>query len=368
MPSITITGPIYATDYSEPGMCAASAVAAEIRATTGDLELSVNSPGGELEGLAEIVAALHDWRSANPSARCTATVTALAASAAAYLLLMLPRGSRVRACPLAMLMYHSSATLACGGSGAMRDAAHYLEQLDTVLRSYLERTAVPGALIDEWLSEGRQGWLSASEAMDYGIVDEIVEGEAELPPMPQDNGLRAVAVFYPTNPKNEENPMAKTIKAKAVAAAEEQEVEKTEVVTDDNGEKQVVETETEVKPVEEQPVAECEPKAEEPAAEPASDLSEIVGSLTARVEELEKMLAASQAAQAKAEASLAALSGGLRGPATAAAPKAPAPATWNEALAAYRAEHADMDADDAFVACARLHRDLWQSSIKPYKK
>lgn len=326
MPSITITGPIYSTDYSEPGMCAASAVAAEIRAASGDLELMVNSPGGELEGLAEIVAALHDWRSANPSARCTATVTALAASAAAYLLLMLPRGSRVRAYPLAMLMYHSSATLACGGSGAMRDAAHYLEQLDTVLRSYLERTAVPGALIDEWLSEGRQGWLSASEAQDYGIVDEIVEGEAELPPMPQDNGLRAVAVFYPTNQKNEENPMAKSLKAKA-----------------------------------EEPAA-------EPAPEPALDLSEIVGSLTARVEELEKMLAASQAAQAKAEASLAALSGGLRGPATAAAPKAPAPATWNEALAAYRAEHADMDADDAFVACARLHRDLWQSSIKPYKK
>ena len=155
---------------------------------------------------------------------------------------------------------------------------------------------------------------------------------------------------------------------KAKAKAEEVETEKTEVVETTDGEKQVVETETEVKPAEEQPAAECEPKAEEPAVESAPELSEIVGSLTARVEELEKQLAASQAAQAKAEASLAALSGGLRGPATAAAPKAPAPATWNEALAAYRAEHADMDADDAFVACARLHRDLWQSSIKPYKK
>lgn len=362
--SIAITGPIYATDYAEPGMCAASAVAAEIRAATGDLELSVNSPGGELEGLAEIVAALHDWRTANPTSQCTATVTALAASAAAYLLLMLPRGSRVRAYPMAMLMYHSSATLACGGSGAMRDAAHYLEQLDTVLRSYLERTAVPGSLIDEWLSEGRQGWLSASEAQDYGIVDEIVEGEAELPPMLQDNGLRAVAVFYPTNPKNEENPMAKTIKAKAVATAEEQEVEKTEVVTDDNGEKQVVETETEteVKPVEEQPVAECDPKAEEPAPEPAPDLSEIVGSLTARVEELEKMLAASQAAQAKAEASLAALSGGLRGAVT---PKAEVakPTDWRSAIKAVASAHPAMSQDDVCCEAARLYPELRAACI-----
>lgn len=361
--SIAITGPIYATDYAEPGICASTAVAAEIRAASGDLELSVNSPGGELEGLAEIVAALHDWRAANPSAQCTATITALAASAAAYLLLMLPRGSRVRAYPLAMLMYHSSTTLACGGSGALRDAAHYLEQLDTVLRSYLERTAVPGALIDEWLSEGRQGWLSASEAMGYGIVDEIVEGEAELPPMPQDNGLRAVAVFYP----NKQLEKKELEMPKAKAKAEEVETEKTEVVTDDNGEKQIVETETEVKPVEEKPVAECEPKAEEPAAEPAPELSEIVGSLTARVEELEKQLAASQAAQAKAEASLAALSGGLRGSVTAAAPKAAEPKSWHEALASYRSAHPEMSADDAFCACAELHRDLWTAAITPVK-
>ena len=143
MAKIEISGPIYATDYTNQGMCSSFAVAAEIRAASGELELAINSPGGELGGLAEIVAALHDWRAANPAAKCTATVTALAASAAAYLLLMLPRGARVRAYPMAMLMYHSSSTLACGGSGAMRDAAHYLEQLDTVLRSYLERTAVP---------------------------------------------------------------------------------------------------------------------------------------------------------------------------------------------------------------------------------
>ena len=356
---IRISGPIYAGSAPNAlpdGCCYAGNAASRIRAATGDIELMVNSPGGELEGLGDIVAALHDWRTANPAARCVATVTALAASAAAYLLLMLPRRSRVRAYPLAMLMYHSSATLACGGSGAMRDAAHYLEQLDTVLRSYLERTAVPGNLIDEWLSEGRQGWLNAQEAQAYGIVDEIVEGEAELPAMPAENGLRAVAVFFPNQNntlKNKELSMSKP-----TAKAEEKEIEKTEVVTDEDGQKQIVETETEVKPVEE-PVADCD----KPAAG-ETDLSEVVAALSARVEELEKALEAAQAAQAKASASLAALSGGLRG---AAAPqaKAAAPQTWSEALAAYRREHPEMPADDAFCACARLHRDLWRAEIKP---
>ena len=361
---IRISGPIYggtAPNALPDSCCYAGNAAARIRAASGDIELMINSPGGELDGLGDIVAALHDWRTANPDAQCVATVTALAASAAAYLLLMLPRRARVRAYPLAMLMYHSSASIACGGSGAMRDAAHYLEQLDTVLRSYLERTAVPGNLIDEWLSEGRQGWLNAQEAQSYGIVDEIVEGEAELPPMPQDNGLRAVAVYYPKQPpKTENSEMAKSIESKAVATAEEKEIEKTEVVPGDDGQKQVVETETETETVKE-PVADCN----KPAAE-ETDLSEVVASLTARVEELEKALEAAQAAQAKASASLAALTGGMRG---AAAPqaKAPEPKSWNEVLAAYRREHPEMPADDAFCACARLHRDLWRATITPVR-
>lgn len=336
-----------------------SEVPAAIAAASGDIELMVNSPGGELTGLAEIVAALHAWRSANPSAQCTATVEALAASAAAYLLLMLPRGSKVRAYPLAMLMFHSSATLCMGGSGAMRDAAKYLAGLDTVLRSYLERTAVPDSLIDEWLSEGRQGWLNADNAMLYGIVDEIVDGEAELPPVPADSAeYRAVALFYPNNTNQEDSQMHKKKIDPPVAEMPGEETEKTEVVTDDNGEKQVVETETEVKPVEEQPAAECEPKAEEPAP----DLSEIVGSLTARVEELEKMLAASQAAQAKAEASLAALSGGLR---CAVTPKAEVakPTDWRSAIKAVASANPAMSQDDVFCEAARLYPELRAACI-----
>lgn len=152
--------------------------------------------------------------------------------------------------------------------------------------------------------------------------------------------------------------MAKSIESKAVATAEEKEIEKTEVVTGDDGQKQVVETETETV---EEPVADCD----KPAAE-ETDLSEVVAALTARVEELEKALEAAQAAQAKASASLAALSGGLRGTAAPQA-KASEPKSWNEALAAYRREHPEMPADDAFCACARLHRDLWRATITPVR-
>ena len=357
--AISIYGPIYAETALE--------AAEEIRLAAGDLDIRINSPGGELEGLATIVAALHDWRAANPAAKCTATVEALAASAAAYLLLMLPRGSEVRAYPMAMLMFHSSATCAFGGSSAMRDAAHYLSRMDAVLRAYLERTAIPRETIDECLQEGRQLWLNAEDAEYYGIVDNIIDGEAELPALAADSEYRAVALFYPpTNPNQENTIMAKSLKAKAAKAAEE-EIEKTEVVETTDGEKQIVETETEVKPAEEpapaapeeQPAeAECEPKAEEP-----DTLAETVAALTARIEELEQKLVAAEAAQAHAEASLAALTGGLRGNGQV-KPEEVKPTDWKAAYAQYRAAHPEMPADDAFVACARLYPELHRATIR----
>lgn len=357
--AISIYGPIYAETAQE--------TAAEIRAASGDIELRINSPGGELEGLATIVAALHDWRAANPSSRCVATVEALAASAAAYLLLMLPRGSEVRAYPMAMLMFHSSATCACGGSSAMRDAAHYLSRLDAVLRAALERTAIPKETIDECLQEGRQLWLNAEDAKYYGIIDTIIEGEAELPAIAENSEYRAVALFYPpTNPNQENTIMAKSLKAKAAKA--EEEIEKTEVVTDDNGEKQIVETETEteVKPVEEsapeapaeeRPAeAECEPKAEE------EDLAEKFAALTARIEELEQKLVAAEAAQAHAEACLAALTGGLR---CAVTPKAKVakPTDWRSAIKAVASANPAMSQDDVCCEAARLYPELRAACI-----
>ena len=352
---IDIYGPIFAD----------SEAALAIRQATGDLDLMINSPGGALTGLAEIVAALHEWRAANPPARCSATVEALAASSAAYLLLMLPRGSVVRAYPLAMLMFHSSATLCMGGSGAMRDAARYLDGLDAVLRSSLERTAVPSDLIDEWLSEGRQGWLNADEAKLYGIIDEIVEGEAELPPVPADSDeYRAVALFYPESKQQKEPKMAKKKIAPPVAEmTETEEIEKTEVIETEGGEKQVVETETEVKPAE--PEAACgEPEAAcgEPEAESGDVLAETIAKLTARIEELEQKLAASSEAQAKAEASLAALSGGLR---CAVTPKAEVakPSDWRSALKAVAQANPSMTQDDVFCEASRLYPELRAACI-----
>ena len=321
-------------------------VGESIRRCSGDLELRINSPGGELTGLATIVAALHDWRATNPSAKCEVVVEALAASAAAYLLLMLPKGSVVKAYPMAALMYHSSSTLCGGGAGATRDAARYLDSLDAVLRSALQRTAVPDALIDEWLAEGRQGWLNAEEAKLYGIVDEIVDGEAELPPVPADDEkYRAVALFYPENTQQKEPTMANTNKAQATAkAAESAEAQEP----------------SRIEKMEQELAAGAEALAQAKAALSASE--EARAQLAARVEELEQQLATSAEAQAKAEASLAALSGGLR---CAVTPKAEVakPTDWRSAIKAVASANPAMSQDDVFCEAARLYPELRAACI-----
>ena len=341
-----------------------------IRRCSGDLELRINSPGGELTGLATIVAALHDWRAANPSAKCEVVVEALAASAAAYLLLMLPKGSVVKAYPMAALMYHSSSTLCGGGAGAMRDAARYLDSLDAVLRSALQRTAVPDALIDEWLAEGRQGWLNAEEAKLYGIVDEIVDGEAELPPVPADDEkYRAVALFYPENTQQKEPTMANTNKAQATAKAAESAEAQATAKAAESAEAQATAKAAEsaeaqepsrIEKMEQELAAGAEALAQAKAALSASE--EARAQLAARVEELEQQLATSAEAQAKAEASLAALSGGLR---CAVTPKAEVakPTDWRSAIKAVASANPAMSQDDVFCEAARLYPELRAACI-----
>ena len=333
-------------------------VGESIRRCSGDLELRINSPGGELTGLATIVAALHDWRATNPSAKCEVVVEALAASAAAYLLLMLPKGSVVKAYPMAALMYHSSSTLCGGGAGAMRDAARYLDSLDAVLRSALQRTAVPDALIDEWLAEGRQGWLNADEAKLYGIVDEIVDGEAELPPVPADDEkYRAVALFYPENTQQKEPTMANTNKAQATAKAAESAEAQATAKAAESAEAQEP---SRIEKMEQELAAGAEALAQAKAALSASE--EARAQLAARVEELEQQLATSAEAQAKAEASLAALSGGLR---CAVTPKAEVakPTDWRSAIKAVASANPAMSQDDVFCEAARLYPELRAACI-----
>jgi ATP-dependent Clp protease, protease subunit len=141
------------------------------------VHLYIDSPGGDTFGMF----AIHDTMQLMRSPVHT-TCVGLAASAGAFLL---ATGTGTRsATPNARIMLHQPLG---GGRGSAVDI-EILAQQFTELRSRMERilaerTGQPVERIHRDLD--RDFWLSAEEARDYGVVDEVVTRRPGLAPVPR---------------------------------------------------------------------------------------------------------------------------------------------------------------------------------------
>ena len=140
-----------------------------------DVEVWINSPGGDVDAGNEMLAAFQSFK----GYKCV-TVGGLAASMAAYFALQC--GARVECHENSRFMFHSAATFADGGSGALRDAAAAIDRVNAPVMARLKELGVPAETVDEGFAEGRAFYLSAAEALKYGIVQKIVKGAAPRAP------------------------------------------------------------------------------------------------------------------------------------------------------------------------------------------
>ena len=143
---------------------------------TEPLEISINSPGGSVFSAHEMVNAIVDWRNATGQT-VNITVGAMAASAASTISVML---GPVRAHQNAMFMFHSAYSEAFGGPEHMLDEAELLQKINRqVVTSLVTKYKADPEEVAEWFSEGRMGWLTATEAQEIGLVSEIIPANAE---------------------------------------------------------------------------------------------------------------------------------------------------------------------------------------------
>lgn len=131
-----------------------------------DITLYVNSPGGIITGMFAIYDTIHLLRS-KVNTRCIG----LAASAAAFLLAT-PSGQR-QATANARIMIHQPLG---GARGTAKDieiqAKNILWMRQRINEIFSERTGKPVAQIQE--DTDRDNWMTAEEALEYGLIDEIV--------------------------------------------------------------------------------------------------------------------------------------------------------------------------------------------------
>ena len=132
------------------------------------INLYINSPGGSVfEGMA-IMAMLQ-----RHPAQIHAFIDGVAASCASVIPMI---ADKITAYENSMFMIHNAYTWAVGNAEQLRKAADDLERINTtMIRGYLNRA---GDKLDETrLKEmlDAETWLSAADALSYGLCDEVVE-------------------------------------------------------------------------------------------------------------------------------------------------------------------------------------------------
>ena len=170
---INIKGPIISTDqqwiYDWFGMEATSPkkvnqIIEKIKGKE-NLEIEINSDGGDISAASEIYTAIRNYKNGNKkinivgNAHSAASVIAMAAEC--YM------------SPTAMMMIHKVSTGVSGNSDDMEKMSDVLKTADkTVANAYVEKT---GMSIDEALLMMKETtWLTAQQAKEKGLIDGIM--------------------------------------------------------------------------------------------------------------------------------------------------------------------------------------------------
>ncbi|MEI8164758.1 MAG: ATP-dependent Clp protease proteolytic subunit [Chloroflexales bacterium] len=155
---------------------------AEIDPDEDEVEIYLNSPGGSVFAGNEMINTLVAWRAQQTDGRkaprqVSITIGSLAASMGAVMAISCSDVRRMHA--NGKLMFHSAWGGTVGGPQAMQDTAALLEKINADIKGILVgRFKCNPDEVSTWFAEGREGWLSAQDAKDRGLIDEIIGSEA----------------------------------------------------------------------------------------------------------------------------------------------------------------------------------------------
>lgn len=162
------SGPTQVSIYDEIGMygLAAGDFLADMKAVNGDIELHINSPGGDVFDGISIYNQLKQR-----AGKVHVIVDGLAASAASFIAMAASPGL-LEIAPHAEVMIHDGFAMGIGNAADMRTLADQLDRVsDNIASIYAERTGKPA---EHWRALMRdETWFSDAEAVAAGLVDRI---------------------------------------------------------------------------------------------------------------------------------------------------------------------------------------------------
>lgn len=134
------------------------------------INVYINSPGGEVFAAASIMRQLKSH-----SAHVNVFIDGIAASAATVIAM---GGDTIHMSKSSLMMIHNPLTGARGDVSVMQKAIEVLNKVkNTIVATYKEKTGLDDAVLSEIMD--KETWLEASEALEYGFIDKIIEDTEE---------------------------------------------------------------------------------------------------------------------------------------------------------------------------------------------
>lgn len=128
-----------------------------------DVEVEINSPGGSVFAGSEIYSALRGY-----TGKLKIHVVGIAASAASVIACAGPSDIS----PTAQMMVHNVSMSTAGDYHEMDHASEVLQKANrAIAAAYIEKTGMPEKDVLDLMD--CETWLTAKEAVDYGLIDEI---------------------------------------------------------------------------------------------------------------------------------------------------------------------------------------------------
>ena len=152
----------------------------ELNAAEGDIDLWINSPGGDCYAAAQIYNMLMEY-----PGEVTVKIDGIAASAASVVAMA---GSTVEISPLGMLMIHNPMTVSIGDTHEMERTITFLAEIkESIINAYEIKTGLSRAKISRLMDA--ETWMNAKKAVELGFADSVLYTDVQRPVTDTADGL-----------------------------------------------------------------------------------------------------------------------------------------------------------------------------------
>jgi len=152
----------------------------ELHAAEGDIDLWINSPGGDCYAAAQIYNMLMEYKG-----NVTVKIDGIAASAASVVAMA---GSTVEISPLGLMMLHNPMTISIGDTHEMERTITFLGEIkESIINAYELKTGLSRAKISRLMDA--ETWMNAKKAVELGFADSVLYTDVQRPVTEVADGL-----------------------------------------------------------------------------------------------------------------------------------------------------------------------------------